>query len=184
MGQASGRGRDSRDMERQRAPGVSPFSPLLPFQTGPGREFYEKFFRASASYLNFLSNFIGLYLRLQLPWAEGFLKMQDKLRGKDGPPGAEEAYRAWIESCHECFQEYLRTEEFATELSEYTNSFLELKKSFDELGEMYLRSLSIATPRELDEIFHEIFRINEKIKGIREELAALREELHAPDKEG
>ncbi|MCS4541537.1 MAG: hypothetical protein HY929_04335 [Euryarchaeota archaeon] len=144
---------------------------------GPAKEITEKFFKGFEVFTKFYKAWMNFYFKFYRPWTEAMGKMRDvtskMMKGEITIESYKESYNAWISTYEETFDKFLRSDEFASDFGAFINSFLDFRKYYEDVSQGYLKTMSLPTKSDIDEINREIHLLKKQVRELSGQVKAL-----------
>jgi len=141
---------------------------------GPSREKYERVMKGFSLFVNFYATWMDSVSDLNILSMEAMTRMQDRttdLKGETGAERSKELYDLWIETYSEIFNEFLRSDHFASDMGKFMSVFTDVKRYNREMIEENLLVPSdLPTKTEIDEINKELYHLRKKVKELSKKL--------------
>jgi len=145
---------------------------------GPLRQYQEKTIRVIQAFAEWETACTEFCVLMNRPMEASFLDVEEKIRreGRTGGnkiPG-KDLFPLWIDALERRYMDLYRSEEFMTSLGKTLNAVTSVTKAREDLMEDILKSLHVPTPRDMDELYREIYLLRKRV----EILEARRKESH------
>ena len=146
---------------------------------GPSREKYERGMKGFSLYFDLYANLMDSLIDINNLSLEAVNKMQYKtvtLKSETGPERSKELYDLWIETYSNVFNEFLKSEHFASDIGKFMFLFADVQRYNKEVLEQnVLVPSNLPTKTDIDEINKELYDLRKKIKELSMKLGELPE---------
>jgi len=146
---------------------------------GPSREKYEKVMKGFSLYINLYATWMDSLSNINNISLEALSKMRDKtatLKSETGPERSKELYDIWMETYSGAFNEFFRSEHFASDIGKFMSLFADVQRyNRDVLEENVLVPSNLPTKTDIDEINKELYDLRKKVKELSMKLGELPE---------
>jgi len=146
---------------------------------GPSREKYERGMKGFSLFINLYATWMDSVSDINNLSMEAVGKMQDKtvtLKSETGPERSKELYDIWIETYSGIFNEFLRSEHFATDIGKFMSISADVQMyNRDVIEENVLVPSNLPTKTDIDEINKELYNLRKKVKELSMKLGELPE---------
>ncbi|MFQ6118491.1 MAG: poly(R)-hydroxyalkanoic acid synthase subunit PhaE [Methanosarcinales archaeon] len=144
---------------------------------GPTRMTFEKFLKSADSTMRFYGNWMDFYFKFYHPWLESIKKMSEKTAELMKDEVSLETYKKFydmqMQVYEETFHEYLKSQDFASNLGKLVDSFMDFWKNYEEILEEQLKYMPIATKSEMDDLYKEVYSLKKKVKELSNQIKEL-----------
>jgi hypothetical protein len=136
---------------------------------GPAREKTDQAMKGFSRFVNFYGAWINSNVELQAVFTEAMRRSQEKLASVAvadiRPDTYKDVYTIWMDTYSETFAEFMKSEDFASNLGELMGESMEFQRfSREMLEENYLKPMNLPTKTDLDEANKEIYALKKAIK--------------------
>jgi len=92
-------------------------------------------------------------------------KYEKEMKRFSTPEAYKDFYKKWVETYSETFKEFLKSDDFYSDIGKFMSYLMEFQKNnCDMLEENYLRPLNLPTRTEIDEINREVYTLKKTVK--------------------
>jgi len=141
---------------------------------GPSREKYERGMKGFSLFIDLYATWMDSVSDFNTLSMEAMNKMQDKtvdLKSETGPERSKELYNVWIETYSGIFNEFLKSEHFASDIGKFMSIFADVQKyNQDVVEENLLVPSNPPTKTDIDEINKELYNLRKKVKELSQKL--------------
>ena len=141
---------------------------------GLTREFIETVKQVVKNYIEYIKQLKIFENDISEKGKESFEKfvkeISELIKNGENIEDFDKVFKKWVEINENIFQDYFRSKEFVTFLSEYTKVSAKLKHSLDEYTFTILKNTNIATKTELDRAYKDIYNLKKEIKELKKRL--------------
>ncbi len=145
---------------------------------GPSREKYEKVMKGFSLFINFYATWMDSVSDFNALSMQAMKRMQERTIEPESRTGADkELYDIWMETYSEIFNEFLRSDHFASDMGRFMSVFTDVQTYNRELVEENLLVPSnLPTKTDIDEINKELYHLRKKVKELSLKLGELSEQ--------
>lgn len=137
---------------------------------GPSREKYERVMKGFSLFINLYATWMDSVSDFNTLSMEAMNKMQDKtidIKSETGPERSKELYNIWIETYSGIFNEFMRSEHFASDIGKFMSVFADVQKyNRGVVEENLLVPSNLPTKTDIDEINKELYNLRKKVKEL------------------
>jgi hypothetical protein len=147
---------------------------------GPMRERSEKMAKGYSIFSDLYSSWIESYANLQKVFGDArrqtYEKTASEMKGEVGPEKYKEFYHIWMETYSQTFKEFLKSDQFTSDMGSFVAHFMDYQQFNREmLEENYLKPMNMPTKTEVDEIVKEVYLLKRKVKELTSQIHVLSE---------
>ena len=146
---------------------------------GPSREKYERMMKGFSLYINLYATWMDSLSDINNISLEALSMMRDKtvsLKSGTGPERSKELYDIWMETYSGVFNEFFRSEHFASDIGKFMSLFADVQRyNKDVIEENVLVPSNLPTKTDIDEINKELYDLRKKVKELSMKLGELPE---------
>ena len=137
-------------------------------QFGIQREAYHQISAAIDSYHRFMAAVGDFLLKFSLPLKSSLDILQQAIKDKEKTDGgfknAKEVYNFTVKILEKKYDEYLKSPQGVQSVVDVVEQYLEYKKKLNIVKDIWFRSLSIPTTREMEDVYKRIHDLKKKTR--------------------
>jgi class III poly(R)-hydroxyalkanoic acid synthase PhaE subunit len=141
---------------------------------GKDREKVELIMRGSDDVAVFLARNTEFQYKIYLTGIKAMEKVLEaiaqKIKNGEEIKTFEEFFDLWIDVNEREFFEVFRTEEFSRMQGELLDSFLNVRRHFQKLMELYLFDFPVALRSEMDDLYRTVYDLKKKVRNLEKQL--------------
>ncbi len=143
---------------------------------GPAREKHERAMKGFSLFINLYATWMDSVSDFNTLSMQAMKRMQDRTNEPESQE-YREPYDIWIETYSETFNEFLRSDHFASDIGRFLSVFTDVQKYNREMiEENLLVPSSLPTKTDIDEINRELYNLKKKVKELSQKLGELPEQ--------
>lgn len=147
---------------------------------GPSREKYEKAMKGFSLFIDLYATWADSLSDINTLSLEAMTKMQDRtvdLKSETGPERSRELYDIWMETYSGIFNEFLKSDHFASDMGKFMSVFTDVQRYNREMVEENLLVPSnLPTKTDIDEIYKELYHLRKQVRELSRKLGELPEQ--------
>jgi class III poly(R)-hydroxyalkanoic acid synthase PhaE subunit len=137
-------------------------------QLGIQREAHHQIMAAIDAYHGFMGAVGDFSVRFSMPLKNALDILQQAIKDRQGPDddfrSAKEVYNFAVNILEKAYDEYLKSPEGVQNVADLVEKYLEYKKKLNTAKDIWFRSLSIPTRREMEDVYRGIYDLRKKTR--------------------
>ncbi|MCG6879827.1 MAG: hypothetical protein LJE96_11875 [Deltaproteobacteria bacterium] len=137
-------------------------------QFGITRESFQQAMAATDAFNRFLLALGDFTIKFNIPLKDAFEELMRTVKEKDGTgedfKSAREIYDAAVSLLDEKYDAHIKSPEGVQMVVDVVEKYLNFKKKADIVNDIFLKSLSIPTSREMEDVYRGIYELKRKMR--------------------